>query len=178
MADLKSQLKRRKSSNTRLIVGVAVGVVVVGGLLAFAFAGGGGGGGATQDVPLIRPGYKVLPNCGGIEVMDEARALNYARETATKAAANFKDVSVTLFGPVCAGLPADRYIALAKKHGVFLYRIQRAVLQGALAATPPQINEAAAEALLAAARNELASIGVDMATLTPVQVVDTIQAEG
>lgn len=166
---LRTQLDRRKSKAATIAV-VVVGVVVVGGVLVMALGGGGGGGkpSGTQDVPLIRPGYKILPNCGGVEVMDEARALDYAREKAIEAGANFKDVTLTLFGPVCAGLPATNYIALAKKHAVFLYRIQRAVLQGAV--STGQVHEAAADAVLAAKRDDLASLGVDKATLTPLTV--------
>jgi hypothetical protein len=129
-------------TGAKIVLGL-LGAAVIGGTIAAVVSGdsppkklGGGNGkgnGNQQPQALERPGYTVLPNCGGIEVQLEAAALAYAREVTEDAAGPGwkKDVELQLYGPVCYSDPV-KGLAVLKKSGGFLWRMLRAVLQAAI----------------------------------------------
>jgi enamine deaminase RidA (YjgF/YER057c/UK114 family) len=172
----------------KILLGL-LGTALVGGVAAAALSSGGGSPPPNpdpnpdippdpdnpveppkQDAPLERPGYKVLPNCGGFEITDVAAARKYARDlVASVPAANWPEaVALELYGPVCAQLGTDEYKAVTKVAANFLYGQTRAVLQGAIGVG--YYTEAQAEEALAKVREAMAAQGAPKADLVPVTV--------
>lgn len=157
----------------KIVLGI-LGLGLGGGIVAAVASSSGGGDDVEadpkQDAPLERPGYKVLPNCGGFEIIDEAAAVAYARQLVQEVPAAGWDeaVALELYGPVCGNLPAGEYTALIKVAGGFLYRMLRGVFQGAI--DHGYYTEEQANAALVQARENYEKIGAPKETLTPLTV--------
>lgn len=65
--------KPKKKSNAVMWGAVAVGGLAVAGVVAVAMSSGGGDG---------PNGYQILPNCQGLVITDEGKALEYVRNAA------------------------------------------------------------------------------------------------
>lgn len=161
-------MKFKTPKSKYLIVGGALGVLAIGGLVALSSGGSASGGG--QSKALVRPGYTILPNCNGIEVTDEAKALAYARQVARDAKTRgwAASVDLALYGPVCGGITPSKWQQIVKANGRFLYQMLRAVLRGAIDAGV--LSESQADDVLADTRKNFASAGVANDDLMPVTV--------
>lgn len=103
--------KRPKKSNTGVIVGVTLGgLVIAGGIAAVALMG--------DDTPALA-GYQILPNCQGLVVLDEAKALESVR-AAARVATDFNGLMNTILGKcgfaattTPAFAPSGRFVFLA-----------------------------------------------------------------
>jgi hypothetical protein len=168
-------------TGTKILLGL-LGAGVVGGAIAVAVSSSGSSGNAdapSQPGTLVKPpgeqnpnlvAYKVLPNCGGFEVVDIKRSMAYARLVTqnTPAAGWDKAVAEELYGPVCNALDGPKWQQLIKDNPVFLYRVLVGVLQGAQDMGYHTVEQG--EALLAAARDQMIAAGVAKKDLTPTTV--------
>lgn len=152
-------------------MGILTWLVVAGGGLALAAAGGGSasGSGGAKEAPEEK-GFRYPNDCSTIEVLDEAKALAWARRRVAELPAKGWEMAfaVEALGPCASQAKDPNNLPKLMAQVTFIWRLTLYALAGAI--DSDKMTRSAAEARVKQVLGQAQGWGIDPALLVPTEI--------